>query len=87
MIKKPEDYQNLKKFIVVNEIDLATLPPAILNGDDLLNLKTLIVAGETTPKEIYEAYDKNGTRIVNAYGPTETMICATIKFYESGMDN
>ncbi|PHL08741.1 hypothetical protein CQR41_15590, partial [Enterococcus faecium] len=35
------DYQNLKKFIVVNEIDLATLPPAILNGDDLLNLKTL----------------------------------------------
>ncbi|MEO2721449.1 amino acid adenylation domain-containing protein, partial [Enterococcus faecium] len=81
------DYQNLKKFIVVNEIDLATLPPAILNGDDLLNLKTLIVAGETTPKEIYEAYDKNGTTIVNAYGPTETTICATIKFYESGMDN
>lgn len=81
------DYQNLKNFVTVNEIDLATLPPAILNGEDLLDLKTLIVAGETTPKEIYEAYDKNGTTIVNAYGPTETTICATIKFYEQGMDN
>lgn len=80
------DYQNLKQFIVTNGIDLATLPPAILNGDDLLNLKTLIVAGETTPKEIYEAYNKKGTTIANAYGPTETTICATTKFYEPGMD-
>lgn len=81
-----KDFQLLKKVIDRNSIDLATLPPSILNSQDLLPLKTLIVAGETTPKEIFEAYRMNGTTIVNAYGPTETTVCATVKFYKKEMD-
>ncbi len=80
------DYQLLKKVIEKNNISLATLPPAILNSEDLLSLNTLIVAGESTPNNIYHAYENNGTTIVNGYGPTETTVCATVKFYEYGMN-
>ncbi|MDU6523971.1 MAG: AMP-binding protein, partial [Enterococcus sp.] len=81
-----KDYQLLRQMIVKNGIELATLPPAILSTENLLPLKTLIVAGETTPKEVFEAYDNNDTKIVNAYGPTETTVCATVKIYERDMD-
>lgn len=81
-----KDYQLLKQLISENAIDIATLPPSILNSEDLLPLKVLIVAGETTPKEIFEVYDKNGTTMVNAYGPTEITVCATVKFYEKEID-
>lgn len=81
-----KDFQLLKKVIGRNNIDMATLPPSILNSEDVLPLKTLIVAGETTPKEIFEAYRMNGTTIINAYGPTEVTVCATVKFYKKEMD-
>lgn len=82
-----KDYQLLKQKISENNVDIATLPPSILNSEDLLSLKTLIVAGEPTPKDIFVAYDAQGTTIVNAYGPTETTVCATVKFYEKEMDS
>ncbi|VDG18051.1 non-ribosomal peptide synthetase NpsA [Lactobacillus plantarum WCFS1] [Lactiplantibacillus mudanjiangensis] len=80
------DYQLLQSVIQKNQIELAVLPPAILNPDKLLPLKTLVVAGESTPLSIYEAYYKAGTKIVNAYGPTETTVCATVKFYRPNMN-
>ncbi|MEQ9810562.1 amino acid adenylation domain-containing protein [Streptococcus jiangjianxini] len=81
------DYKLLKQFVINKNIELATLPPAILNERDLLPLKTLIVAGENTPEKIYKAYYKQGTEIVNAYGPTEITVCATVKKYELGMNS
>ena len=80
------DYKLLHQFVINQKIELATLPPAILNDRDLLPLRTLIVAGENTPEEIYKAYAKQGTEITNAYGPTEITVCATVKKYELGMN-
>ncbi|WP_034538326.1 non-ribosomal peptide synthetase [Carnobacterium inhibens] len=81
------DYNLLKQIIIDNQITLATLPPAILSAEDLLPLKTLIVAGESTPQEIYQSYTANKVIMVNAYGPTEVTVCATVKFYNQNMNS
>lgn len=81
------DYQLLKETIEKNNISLATIPPAVLNSEDLLPVDILIVAGEPTPNNIYRAYENSGTTMVNAYGPTETTIYATIKVYEHEMNS
>lgn len=80
-----KDYQLLKQTIIRNNVDYALLPPAILSENDLLPLKTLVVGGESTPQNIYQAYAASGTKMINAYGPTEISIIATEKPYEQGM--
>ncbi|MCW6659579.1 amino acid adenylation domain-containing protein, partial [Aerococcaceae bacterium NML191292] len=80
-----KDYMLLRYFVEQKEIKCATLPPAILNSQELVPLEVLIVAGESTALEIYQAYHNQGTRVINAYGPTEVAICATMKEYAEGM--
>ncbi|SEB35211.1 amino acid adenylation domain-containing protein [Tenacibaculum sp. MAR_2009_124] len=68
-----------KEFIKENKITFATLPPAflqLLKVEDLTGLKTLITAGEAIPLGLAQAFSKS-YNYVNAYGPTETSICAT----------
>ncbi|WP_421546121.1 amino acid adenylation domain-containing protein [Lactiplantibacillus plantarum] len=81
------DYQLLKQFVIKNKISLMILPPAVLNAEDLLPVNKLVVAGESTPEEIYKAYEKNHTQMFNAYGPTEVTVIGTVKEYESGMSS
>ncbi len=56
-----------------------TLPPSILKvlpDEELTGLKTLVSAGESCPPET--AAHWSGSRLfINAYGPTESTICAT----------
>ncbi|MEY3672364.1 MAG: hypothetical protein RI904_2021, partial [Pseudomonadota bacterium] len=58
----------------------ATIPPALLltlPHSSLRSLKTLIVAGEACPHDA--VVDFAGQRkMLNAYGPTESSVCATI---------
>jgi amino acid adenylation domain-containing protein len=57
-----------------------TLPPsalATLPYQELPTLQTLIVAGEACPKDLAKKWSK-GRRFLNAYGPSETTVCATI---------
>ncbi|KAA1241427.1 non-ribosomal peptide synthetase, partial [Aquimarina sp. RZ0] len=66
-------------YIKKNGVTFATLPPAflqVLNGDDLLGIETLITAGEKIPVEVAQLFSENH-KYINAYGPTETSICAT----------
>ncbi|HEX2224885.1 MAG TPA: amino acid adenylation domain-containing protein, partial [Thermoanaerobaculia bacterium] len=62
-------------------ITAATLPPsalAVLPEEDLPDLRTLVVAGEACPPELAAKWGR-GRRFLNAYGPTEATVCATIE--------
>ncbi|MCP4662506.1 MAG: AMP-binding protein, partial [bacterium] len=68
------------------EITCVTLPPsalAVLEGEDLPALATLITAGEPCSPELARRWSA-GRRFWNAYGPTETTVCATGGRYLGG---
>lgn len=61
-------------------ITVVTLPPSVLmviRDEKLPALRTLIAAGEACSDEIIERW-AIGRRFLNAYGPTESTVCATI---------
>ncbi len=76
-----QDYNLLAKFIDDNGINLAVLPPVILNKERPLNLDVLFVAGDKTNSLIVKEYLKENKVIYNAYGPTEnTVMCFMHKY-------
>ncbi len=61
------------------EVTMATFPPSfsrVLPDVDLPQLKTVVSAGESCTPEIARRWQKV-PHFINAYGPTETTICAT----------
>ncbi len=57
-----------------------TLPPSALKvmpPDSLATCKTLVVAGEFCPEVVVHQWC-TGRSLLNAYGPTEVTVCATI---------
>ncbi|WP_196297126.1 non-ribosomal peptide synthetase, partial [Xanthomonas albilineans] len=64
-----------------NEITNATLPPTVLptvsNVEELVSLQTVVVAGEVLPAAMVKRWSQ-GRRLINAYGPTETAVCACV---------
>ncbi|MEV4643239.1 AMP-binding protein, partial [Actinoplanes sp. NPDC049548] len=56
----------------------ATIPPSVLAAVDELpaSLETIVVAGEACPSWLIQRWQ--GRRLVNAYGPTEATVCATM---------
>jgi aryl carrier-like protein len=61
-------------------LTMVGLPPSALTAfmdEDLSNIRTLIAAGEACSAELAAHWSK-GRRLWNAYGPTETTICATL---------
>ncbi|WKL50105.1 amino acid adenylation domain-containing protein [Flavobacterium pectinovorum] len=81
-----QDVQLLGGYIEDNKINVATIPPALLRTmfyKEFSNLKTLVVAGESTSLEMMQKWSK-GRRLINAYGPTENTVCVTMHLYEDG---
>jgi amino acid adenylation domain-containing protein len=72
----------LKRLLERERVEVATIPPSVLEtvpGDrrDLPALRTLVVAGEACAGRLVERWSE-GQRMLNAYGPTEVTVCATI---------
>lgn len=64
----------------------ALVPPAALAGASpagLVGVETLIVGGEACPADLIAAWSP-GRRMINAYGLTETTVCATMSHPLSG---
>lgn len=71
----------LADLLNAQKIDVVTLPPSALSvmaPEELLRVQTIIVAGEACPAELSERWSKD-RKFFNAYGPTESTICATIQ--------
>jgi amino acid adenylation domain-containing protein len=78
--------EGLERVLREEEITTVTLPPTVLavsGGEELVNLETVIAAGEACSAEIVERWAR-GRRFFDAYGPTEATVCASMGECEAG---
>jgi amino acid adenylation domain-containing protein/thioester reductase-like protein len=77
----------LLKLLIMYGIEVVTLPPSILITlpEDIkqLTLMTLVVAGEAANKSLLDRWQQRVGQLINAYGPTEATVCATMKKFNS----
>ncbi|MDP1603152.1 MAG: amino acid adenylation domain-containing protein [Legionella sp.] len=81
-----KDIHALGSYLNHNQISFAGIPPALLAHLDNTaypHLQTLVVAGEAANSPLLNKWCA-GRRLINAYGPTENTIGATIHHYEAG---
>lgn len=74
------DFAEFETYLDNNKITIITVPPIYLNHLDpgrIHSLRTVITAGSATNLELVNRW-KDQVEYINAYGPTETTICATI---------
>ncbi|MFD7319341.1 amino acid adenylation domain-containing protein, partial [Streptomyces sp. NPDC059883] len=59
--------------LMVPPVVLGTVPEA-----ELPDLRTVVIGGETCPEDVVARWSAGGRRVINAYGPTEATVCATL---------
>ncbi|WP_394751321.1 type I polyketide synthase [Spongiimicrobium salis] len=77
VIRSKEDF---KERILKEKITVLTLPPSyqVVMKDDLESVRILISAGEAMNLNVTKELQAKGITVINAYGPTENTVCATI---------
>ena len=79
----------LAKFIISNNVTIATLTPAVLSTlspSCAKSLDILIVMGDKCSNQIMDRWCKY-TKVMNGYGPTEATIGASLNVYYDGQSN
>jgi len=79
-----KDYFALSQFLVKYKIDIILLPPAVLKNFPkkyMRFLATLFVGGDVCDLETMQYWSK-GRLFINAYGPTESTVCASLCVYD-----
>ena len=69
-----------------HRVTSVTLPPsalAVMSPAALPGLRTIVVAGEACPSSLMDHWAP-GRRFINAYGPTEGTVCATLAVARPG---
>ena len=77
---KKYDIAYFVRYAEEQSITFVTLPPAffqLLDVDEIAGIETLVTAGDEAPLVNAQLFSEMGNYF-NAYGPTETSICATI---------
>ncbi|MFD2673097.1 amino acid adenylation domain-containing protein [Marinicrinis sediminis] len=82
MVRKEiiEDFTSFTSYMQRQRITVATLPPTYaihLDPASLPDMRLLVTAGSASSSELVERWQPH-LQYVNAYGPTETTICATL---------
>ena len=87
--------RGLFKLLEEGQISHVLMPPTALSAmsrqlkaeriDGLAHLRTLVVGGEACTPSLAVQWGKN-RRFINAYGPTEATVCATMQVFENGVD-
>lgn len=70
-------------------VTMVTLPPSVLGAldrDRYPGLRTLIVAAEPCPPDLARRWAK-GRRLLDAYGPTEATVCATVAEVDASVED
>ncbi|RBL90546.1 non-ribosomal peptide synthetase [Chitinophaga flava] len=70
----------LEALVNRHTISVAVLPPSYLNAmkDHLGCLQTIVSAGEPLSRSLALYIQSKGIRLINAYGPTEGTVCASL---------
>lgn len=74
----------LIRLLQEQEITTVTLPPSVLANmpaDEFPRLRTVVAAGEACPAEVVARWAP-GRKFLNAYGPTENTVCASMAVCE-----
>lgn len=77
---KKQPGPELSQLLRDQAITMATLPPstlAVSSPESLHTLETIVTAGESCTQEQVDLWGE-GRRFINAYGPTEATVCATL---------
>ncbi|HCY85515.1 MAG TPA: non-ribosomal peptide synthetase [Desulfobacteraceae bacterium] len=78
--------ENLENTLIRHGVTHVTLPPSALSvmaPEKLAGLSTIVVAGEACPPELAALWAENRT-FINAYGPSESTVCASGMRYDAG---
>ncbi|KIO65387.1 Long-chain-fatty-acid--CoA ligase [Caldibacillus thermoamylovorans] len=72
-------------YIKKHHVTLVTLPISVLASlpyEDLDDLETIVVGGDTCPQHLVKLWGR-GRKFINCYGPTEAAICSTMYFCDA----
>ncbi|WP_212004673.1 non-ribosomal peptide synthetase/type I polyketide synthase [Chitinophaga sp. HK235] len=81
-----QDAQLLSEYMNENGTTTALLPPVLLSvmsSSGLQGLKTLVAGGDVTALKLMQEWSQ-GRKLVNAYGPTENTVIASMHVYTAG---